>query len=163
MKEDSVYERLSDETTIVNRKEQPQNCTVELKTETSNSEASPLMLMNSTAMLQEIISVMKFSCYKKSLGIVVCVLIFIANCKGKTEEKGDTASSSQLSDLHITTEYLFEALGIGFAGPLFVNSKSKGARKVDLTLFTCARTKAVHLEIVRDLLLRLSCSVLKDS
>ena len=58
--------------------------------------------------------------------------------------------SSQLPDFCVTTGYPFEAVGIDCAGPLFVKSKSKGARKVYLTLFTCARTIAVHLEIVPD-------------
>ena len=111
-KEDSVYEHLSDEITSGDRKEQLQNCTVELKTELPIQTNQ--MLMNSTSMLQETISVMKFSRYKKLLRILVCVLIFIANCKGKTEEKGDNPSSSQLPDFRVTTGYPFEAVAIPF-------------------------------------------------
>ena len=59
--------------------------------------------------------------------------------------------SSQLPDFRVTTGYPFKAVGNDFAGPLFVKSKLNGARKVYWTLFTCARTRAVHLEIVPDL------------
>ncbi|XP_077547781.1 uncharacterized protein LOC144160032 [Haemaphysalis longicornis] len=44
----------------------------------------------------------------------------------------------------------FEVVGIDFAGPLFVNEKGKMV-KVYIVLFTCAVTRAVHLELVTDM------------
>ncbi|XP_077560520.1 uncharacterized protein LOC144175312 [Haemaphysalis longicornis] len=44
----------------------------------------------------------------------------------------------------------FEVVGIDFAGPLFVNEKDKMV-KVYIVLFTCAVTRAVHLELVTDM------------
>ena len=45
----------------------------------------------------------------------------------------------------------FETVGIDFAGPLFVKQVDNSSRKVYFCLFTCARSRAVHLELVRDL------------
>ena len=56
----------------------------------------------------------------------------------------------------------FEVVGVDFAGPLYIRSSSRCARpqegqqraepeKVYVCLFTCAVTRAVHLELVRDL------------
>ena len=45
----------------------------------------------------------------------------------------------------------FEAVGIDFAGPLYVRRRDGATAKVYVCLFTCARTRAVHLEMVSDL------------
>ena len=45
----------------------------------------------------------------------------------------------------------FETVGIDFAGPLFVKVEGSQSRKVYFCLFTCARSRAIHLELVRDL------------
>ena len=45
----------------------------------------------------------------------------------------------------------FETVGIDFAGPLFAKQESGISRKVYFCLFTCARSRAIHLELVRDL------------
>ncbi|XP_065895991.1 uncharacterized protein [Dysidea avara] len=45
----------------------------------------------------------------------------------------------------------FEVTGVDFTGALFVRGEGQGERKVYLCLFTCAVTRAVHLEIVTDL------------
>ena len=47
----------------------------------------------------------------------------------------------------------FDTVGIDFAGPLFIRDESieEGASKVYICLFTCAATRAVHLELVRSL------------
>ena len=47
-----------------------------------------------------------------------------------------------------TTGQPFETTGVDFAGPLYVKPDNK---KVYIALFTCAVTRAVHLELVTDL------------
>lgn len=58
---------------------------------------------------------------------------------------------SQLPEFRVHEEHPFASVGIDFAGPLYVKSKSGSARKVYLALFTCGMTRAVHLELVPDL------------
>ena len=259
-------------------KELPENCIAELKSEGSNVNVALLVQANSITKLKEVIKLENFSSYRKLLRVLAYVLRFIANCKGKSEQKKDNLTadeldkaelllvqdaqctiphitleklstqlgiyrdehnvlrckgrlsnaslrfdtrrpillprehhlsvliiqdchnkvmhngtketllelrsrfwitrgrqlvkkvihpcktckliqgpsysnppSSQLPDFRVTTGYSFEAVGIDFAGPLFVKSNLNGTRKVYLALFTCARTRAVHLEIVPDL------------
>ncbi|KRY18684.1 hypothetical protein T03_3116, partial [Trichinella britovi] len=45
----------------------------------------------------------------------------------------------------------FGHVGLDFAGPLHVQDKDRGVRKVYICLFTCMVTRAVHIEIVVDL------------
>lgn len=45
----------------------------------------------------------------------------------------------------------FETVGVDCAGPLYVKSKGEKRRKAHIALFTCAVTRAVHLELVSDL------------
>ena len=50
--------------------------------------------------------------------------------------------------------HAFSCVGVDFAGPLFVKSKVKDdpeMTKVDIALFTCATSRAVHLELVSSL------------
>lgn len=50
----------------------------------------------------------------------------------------------------VTKANPFEVTGIDFAGPLFVKGKPN-SQKAYITLFTCAVTRAVHLELVEDM------------
>ncbi|KAK0137861.1 Pro-Pol polyprotein [Merluccius polli] len=50
----------------------------------------------------------------------------------------------------ITESPPFETVGVDFAGPLYVKTKSS-TEKAYIALFTCAVTRAVHLELVSDL------------
>ena len=50
----------------------------------------------------------------------------------------------------ITESPPFEIVGVDFAGPLYVKTKSSVERAY-IALFTCAVTRAVHLELVSDL------------
>ena len=45
----------------------------------------------------------------------------------------------------------FDTVGIDFAGPLHARKHDDSAIKVYICLFTCARTRAVHLELTTDL------------
>ncbi|XP_062419395.1 uncharacterized protein LOC134132166 [Pungitius pungitius] len=49
----------------------------------------------------------------------------------------------------VTESPPFEVTGVDFAGPLYVRSKGQPV-KAYITLFTCAVTRAVHLELVSD-------------
>ena len=57
--------------------------------------------------------------------------------------------TSPLPADRVTESPPFEVTGIDFAGPLYV--KSSGQSKAYIALFTCAVTRAVHLELVSDL------------
>ena len=50
----------------------------------------------------------------------------------------------------ITESPPFEVMGIDFAGPLYVKSDTQ-TKKAYIALFTCAVTRAVHLELVSDM------------
>ena len=58
---------------------------------------------------------------------------------------------SQLPDFRVQEVHAFHAVGIDFAGPLFIKSEDNSLKKVYIALFTCATTRALHLEIVPDL------------
>lgn len=51
----------------------------------------------------------------------------------------------------ITEAPPFETVGVDFAGPLFVRAKKDKVEKAYIALFTCAVTRAVHLELVSDM------------
>ncbi|CAC5364771.1 unnamed protein product [Mytilus coruscus] len=48
-------------------------------------------------------------------------------------------------------DHPFTVTGVDFAGPLHIRTKEGQNKKVYICLFTCASTRAVHLEIVQDL------------
>ena len=58
-----------------------------------------------------------------------------------------------LSHERVGTDPPFRNTGVDFAGPLYVkdNQLSDTTCKVYVCLFTCASTRALHLEIVRDM------------
>lgn len=51
----------------------------------------------------------------------------------------------------ITESPPFETVGVDFAGPLYVKIKKGEVEKAYIALFTCAVTRAVHLELVSDM------------
>ncbi len=59
--------------------------------------------------------------------------------------------TSQLPEFRVNEKHAFSSVGIDFAGPLYVKSRSSGSKKVYLTLFTCGVSRALHLELVPDL------------
>ena len=58
---------------------------------------------------------------------------------------------ADLREFRIREVAPFFKVGIDFAGPLFAKCCSKSSRKVYIALFTCCVTRALHLELVRDL------------
>ena len=58
---------------------------------------------------------------------------------------------SQLPEFRVKEDLAFTSVGIDFAGPLFIKTESQALKKVYIALFTCATTRALHLEIVPNL------------
>lgn len=58
--------------------------------------------------------------------------------------------SPDLPDFRVQPSQPFSSTGLDYMGPLFVRS-SDGAQKVWICLFTCATTRAIHLEVIDDL------------
>ena len=59
-----------------------------------------------------------------------------------------------LPDFRVSDEMAFTQVGVDFAGPVYlkdVYSKSKKVYKAYIAIFTCASSRAVHLELVPDL------------
>lgn len=75
---------------------------------------------------------------------VKCCLI----CKRARVKAGQQVSAPLPRERINTTAQAFETTGVDFAGPLYVKPDNK---KVYIALFTCAVTRAVHLELVTDL------------
>ena len=74
---------------------------------------------------------------------------YMQETRRKTIQRPSTASASRFSD-----EMAFTQVGVDFAGPVYlkdVYSKSKKVYKAYIAIFTCASSRAVHLELVPDL------------
>ena len=77
----------------------------------------------------------------------------LRNCKLCKRIQGlsyGSPKSGQLPEFRVREEHAFSAVGIDFAGPLYVRTLD-ATKKVYLALFTCGTTRAVHLELVPDL------------
>ena len=75
------------------------------------------------------------------------------------------AESPNLPESRVRDVHAFSCVGVDFAGPLFVKPKVKDdpeMTKVYFALFTCATSRAVHLELVPSLDAQRFCSVLGD-
>ena len=62
--------------------------------------------------------------------------------------------SPDFPEFRVRDVHAFSCVGVDFAGPLFVTSKVKDdpeMTKVYIALFTCATSRAVHLELVPSL------------
>ncbi len=59
--------------------------------------------------------------------------------------------TAELPEFRVKQSRPFSHVGVDFAGPMFVKQGKGASKKVYLCLFTCAVTRAVHLEIVEDL------------
>ena len=84
---------------------------------------------------------------------------FIRKCVICRKFEGTPYSSPPQADLpsdRVSEDPLFTHVGLDFAGPLFIETKnSEGAenksKKVYICLFTCASTRAIHLELTSGL------------
>ncbi|XP_065180252.1 uncharacterized protein LOC135810689 [Sycon ciliatum] len=72
------------------------------------------------------------------------------HCKRVNTKPYAASTSAQLPSERVSGEEAFRNVGVDFAGPLYVN---EGGSKVKayVALFTCAVSRAVHLELVSDL------------
>ena len=53
-----------------------------------------------------------------------------------------------LSDFRVKEAPPFAYTGVDLAGPLYIKDKGIGAKKIWICLYTCCVTRAIHLEIV---------------
>ena len=72
-------------------------------------------------------------------------------CKWFKENGFLTLPSLHLPKFRIEDGPPFLNIGLDFAGPLFVRNKSENSAKCYISLFTCATTRAVHLELTEGL------------
>ena len=78
----------------------------------------------------------------------------VGRCVVCKKLEGRPCSVSKVADLpefRIREVAPFSKVGIDFAGPLFAKCCSQSSRKVYIALFTCCVTRALHLELVREL------------
>lgn len=77
----------------------------------------------------------------------------IANCTTckRHKVKAMQQTTAPLPRDWVTESPPFETVGVDFAGPLYVKTKKDKVEKTYIALFTCAVTRAVHLELVSDM------------
>ena len=78
-----------------------------------------------------------------------CVL-----CKQWRLKRLKAAPIANLPSYRICSEYPFQSTGLDFAGPLFVKNTHGDSEKLFkcyILLFTCATTRAIHLELTPDM------------
>ena len=79
----------------------------------------------------------------------------IRHCVVCRRYEGKSYSTPLIPDLptdRVSTEPLFSNMGVDFDGPFHFkdNNSSDDVCKTYICLFTCASTRALHLELVRD-------------
>lgn len=83
-----------------------------------------------------------------------CVKSLIRKCVKCIKISGTPYSAPDPPPLpkdRVNFEYSFSVTGVDFTGALFIKGQNNDLRKAYVCLFTCAATRAVHLEIVTDL------------
>ena len=71
-----------------------------------------------------------------------------------TKKPAQPVATPELPDYRVQCNHAFEVVGIDYAGPLFckdIFSPNNDVHKCYILLFTCAFSRAVHLEITSDL------------
>ena len=63
----------------------------------------------------------------------------------------ETPPVAVLPDFRVKEAPAFANVGVDFAGPLYVKERSGVMKKVYIVIFACCVTRAVHLELVRDM------------
>lgn len=74
-------------------------------------------------------------------------------CKSVQGKTFATPPSNNLPEFRVKCEYAFENVGLDFAGPLYaknIYSTTSAMHKCYVLLFTCAATRAIHLELTPD-------------
>ncbi|CAB4007204.1 Pro-Pol poly [Paramuricea clavata] len=85
---------------------------------------------------------------------VKSVLFKCSVCKRLQGRHYPIPESPDLPSFRVCEEYAFSCVGVDFAGPLYARSWNNGERemiKTYVALFTCASSRAVHLELVPNL------------
>ncbi|XP_068734548.1 uncharacterized protein [Montipora capricornis] len=75
-------------------------------------------------------------------------------CKKIEGRRYSVPHSPTLPEFRSSDEFAFSRVGVDFAGPMYVRdifAKGGGMNKVYIALFTCATSRAVHLELVPSL------------
>ena len=78
----------------------------------------------------------------------------VGKCVTCKRLEGKSYSEAPVSDLpgfRVRQAAPFSKVGIDFAGPLFIKVCADCSNKVYVALFSCCVTRAIHLELVRDL------------
>ncbi len=76
-------------------------------------------------------------------------------CKRLIGKPYTTPENSPLPAFRVSEDLAFTNIAVDFAGPLYIKdiySKSQEMQKCYIALFTCASTRAIHLELVPNLL-----------
>lgn len=83
--------------------------------------------------------------------VVKRILGECVTCKKLTGKPYSTPPTAALPEFRVKEAPPFSRVGVDFAGPLYVKSKTGEMEKVYIALFSCCVTRAVHLELVEDL------------
>ena len=72
-------------------------------------------------------------------------------CKRLEGKAYSGAPVANLPDFRVREAAPFSKVGVDFAGPLFVRDCANGSNKAYIALFSCCVTRAIYLDLVRDL------------
>eukprot|EP00794_Sanderia_malayensis_P006668 gene6668-biopygen5443 len=72
------------------------------------------------------------------------------HCKRFTVRPFNDPTTAPIPEHRKTPGYAFQTTGVDFAGPFYYKD-NKRLKKAYITLFTCATTRAIHLELVTDM------------
>ena len=81
---------------------------------------------------------------------VKTVLRTCYHCKRYSAQPFKQPSTAPVPPFRTTPGYAFQTTGVDFAGPIYYK-EGKNQRKAYITLFTCATSRALHVELVRDM------------
>ena len=90
----------------------------------------------------------------KGRQVVKSILSKCVPCKAIMGKAYDTTYAPPLPPFRVSDDAAFSQLGVDFAGPLYVRDvygNSKQSHKCYVVVFSCASTRAIHLEIIPDL------------
>eukprot|EP00795_Rhopilema_esculentum_P004932 gene4932-21272_t len=72
------------------------------------------------------------------------------HCKRYSAKPYEQPATAPIPDFRVTPGYAFLTTGVDFAGPFYCKD-GRRQKKTYITLFTCATSRAVHIELVEDL------------
>ena len=90
----------------------------------------------------------------KGRQLIKSILSKCVTCKELIGKPYDTPCAPPLPPYRVSEDAAFSQIGIDFAGPLFVRdiyNNDNQSSKCYIALFSCASTRAIHLELVPDL------------